>query len=32
VGTYPDPPALHEQAIRLGVNLFTYAATSRVQP
>lgn len=32
VGTYPDPPALHEQALRLGVNLFTYAATSRVQP
>ncbi len=32
VGTYPDPPALHEQAIRMGVNLFTYAATSRVQP
>jgi hypothetical protein len=32
VGTHPDPPALHEQALRLGVNLFTYAATSRVQP
>ena len=32
VGTYPDPPALHEQALRLGVNLFTYATTSRVQP
>lgn len=32
VGTYPDPPAVHEQALRLGVNLFTYAATSRVQP
>ena len=32
VGTYPDPPALHEQAIRMGINLFTYAATSRVQP
>lgn len=32
VGTYPDPPAIHEQALRLGVNLFTYAATSRVQP
>lgn len=30
VGTYPDPPELHEQAIRLGVNLFTYAVTSRV--
>ena len=32
LGTYPDPPALHEQAIRLGVNLFTYAVTSRVTP
>jgi hypothetical protein len=32
VGTYPDPPALHEQALRMGVNLFTYAVTSRVQP
>ena len=32
VGTYPDPPMLHEQAIRLGVNLFTYAVTSRVTP
>ena len=32
VGTYSDPPAMHEQAIRLGVNLFTYAVTSRVQP
>ena len=32
IGTYADPPALHEQALRLGVNLFTYAATSRVQP
>jgi len=32
VGTYPDPPALHEAAIRLGINLFTYAATSRVTP
>ena len=32
VGTYPDPPALHEQAIRLGVNLVTYAVTSRVTP
>jgi hypothetical protein len=30
VGTYPDPPALHEQALRMGVNLFTYAVTSRV--
>jgi len=32
IGTYPDPPALHEQALRLGVNLFTYAITSRVTP
>jgi hypothetical protein len=31
-GTYPDPPVLHEQALRLGVNLFTYAVTSRVTP
>ena len=30
--TYPDPPLLHEQAIRMGVNLFTYAVTSRVTP
>ena len=29
VGTYNDPPELHEQALRMGVNLFTYAATSR---
>jgi hypothetical protein len=30
VGTYPtDPAELHEQAIRMGVNLFTYAVTSR---
>ena len=30
VGTYPDdPPALHEQALRMGVNLVTYAVTSR---
>lgn len=29
VGTYPeDPPALHEQALRMGVNLFVYAVTS----
>jgi hypothetical protein len=32
VGTYADPPALHEQALRLGINLFTYAVTSRVTP
>jgi hypothetical protein len=32
VGTYPnDPPALHEQALRMGVNLFVYAITSRVE-
>jgi hypothetical protein len=30
VGTYPDdPPALHEQALRMGVNLVVYAVTSR---
>ena len=27
--TYGDPPALHEQALRMGVNLFAYAVTSR---
>ena len=32
LGTYPDPPAAHEQALRMGINLFTYAATSRVTP
>jgi hypothetical protein len=33
VGTYPnDPPELHEQALRMGINLVTYAVTSRVQP
>jgi hypothetical protein len=26
---YNDPPALHEQALRMGVNLFAYALTSR---
>jgi hypothetical protein len=32
VGTYPgDPPALHEQALRMGVNLFVYAVTTRVE-
>jgi len=32
VGTYPnDPPALHEQALRMGVNLFVYAVTSRAE-
>jgi hypothetical protein len=31
VGTYPeDPPELHEQALRLGVNLYVYAVTSGV--
>ena len=29
IGTYSDPPELHEQALRMGVNLFTYAVTSR---
>lgn len=29
VGTYTDPAELHEQALRMGVNLFTYAVTSR---
>ena len=30
IGTYPtDPPEVHEQALRMGVNLFTYAVTSR---
>lgn len=33
VGTHPgDPPELHEQALRMGVNLFVYAVTSRVTP
>lgn len=28
VGTYPeDPPELHEQALRMGVNLYVYAVT-----
>ena len=27
-----DPPALHEAALRMGVNLFTYAVTSRPTP
>ncbi|MEX2182768.1 MAG: DUF4159 domain-containing protein [Gemmatimonadaceae bacterium] len=31
VGTYPDdPPALHEAALRMGVNLVAYAVTSGV--
>jgi hypothetical protein len=30
VGTYKDdPPELHERALRMGVNLFVYAVTSR---
>lgn len=29
VGTYEDPPDLHERALRMGVNLFVYAVTSR---
>jgi hypothetical protein len=29
VGTYDDPPALHEAALRMGVNLFVYAVTRR---
>jgi hypothetical protein len=28
-GTYNDPPAIHEAALRMGVNLFVYAVTSR---
>ena len=28
-GTYSDPPTLHESALRMGVNLFVYAVTSR---
>jgi hypothetical protein len=29
IGTYSDPPELHEAALRMGVNLFVYAVTSR---
>jgi hypothetical protein len=29
VTVYNDPPALHEAALRMGVNLFVYAVTSR---
>ena len=32
VATYNDPPALHEAALRMGVNLFVYAVTSRPTP
>ncbi len=28
-GTYSDPAALHESALRMGINLFVYAVTSR---
>jgi hypothetical protein len=28
-GTYNDPPSTHEAALRMGVNLFVYAVTSR---
>ncbi|MBV9881337.1 MAG: DUF4159 domain-containing protein [Gemmatirosa sp.] len=32
IGTYPgDPPEIHEAALRMGVNLFVYAVTSRLQ-
>ena len=31
-GTYNDPPAAHEAALRMGVNLFVYAVTSRQGP
>lgn len=29
---HKDPPELHEAALRMGVNLFVYAVTSRTQP
>ena len=29
---YHDPPELHEAALRMGVNLFVYAVTSRPTP
>ncbi|MDQ6827957.1 MAG: DUF4159 domain-containing protein [Gemmatimonadota bacterium] len=32
VEVYHDPPALHEAALRMGVNLFVYAVTSRPTP
>jgi hypothetical protein len=31
-GTYNDPASLHEAALRMGVNLFVYAVTSRQGP
>ncbi|MDB4880870.1 MAG: hypothetical protein JWL60_2316 [Gemmatimonadetes bacterium] len=30
--THNDPPALHEAALRMGINLFVYAVTSRMVP
>ena len=30
--TYHDPAALHEAALRMGINLFVYAVTSRLTP
>ena len=32
VETYHDAPALHEAALRMGINLFVYAVTSRPVP
>ena len=32
VEVHKDPPELHEQALRMGVNLFVYAVTSRPTP
>ena len=32
VETYHDSPALHEAALRMGINLFVYAVTSRPVP
>jgi len=33
IGTHAgDPPELHERALRMGVNLFVYAVTSRITP
>jgi hypothetical protein len=31
-GVHNNPPELHEAALRMGVNLFVYAVTSRVTP
>ena len=30
--TYHDPPAVHEAALKMGINLFVYAVTSRAIP